>query len=170
MDPAVWTVAARGQRIALVRSIIARQSAEGRGDDMESAVWRLTLATWLVVDKELHGDEVEASTAALEALHRLARPEDRLVVYARAVRDAAIIKRSSYALAASSSDEAARQAAADAAASLARAEVELNNRDAGSPVHLLALHALSKAYEPRLLDQPKQQEEIVARTRKLRSK
>jgi serine/threonine protein kinase len=167
MDPEMWTVTLRGQRIDAARSIIARQVAAGRGEDIESALWRLALAFWVVNDKTRHGDEVEVSDAALAHLRRLKESEDRLITYAAVIRDSAVIKSSSFALQESGAGAEPLKVASDAAASLARFEMRLNEDEAGSPVHKLALHALSKAYEGRMLALPKEREAVVARMKEL---
>lgn len=139
-------------RLTVVQEMVNKAVAEGRDTDLETLLWKNTLAFWYVA-----AGDVSRAKPMLERLdvhwrERL-HPEDRWLALLDALRACAIVK-SAGAIASEHGGDA-DMARIEAAAGLIRdAEMILRADDAASPLHILMIECLAVAYRPDMLDDP----------------
>lgn len=164
IDPAMWRERMREQRTQAVQKLIDDARRCGRGEDLETMLWELSVAFWRLTDKQPHAEaEAELGSLRLRLVEHV-RPGDAILHQVDAMLAAATVKRHS--IPAFNSGKRAPEAAlrqVEVAERVLLAKLEVLGGDRpGSPVHLIILKALEFAYRPHLLDRPQERERIVA--------
>lgn len=129
-------------RLRTVERLIEQAHAEGRGDHIDTMLWRTTLAFWLVSDGEL--DSLARAQPILADIReewsdRLSG--DRWLDFLDAIELAAIVKHAAHAHDSELAAETASQLETTLAA-LGAHEESLRSDDVGSPLHVLVLESM----------------------------
>lgn len=152
MDPAAWASAARKSRIEVLQSAVESRQSLGKASDLETVLMRLSLALWVVLDKQEHGDEVARAEAVLADLRGILDPADELLEAATVIREAAHIKHLSYTSKRRGLQPHEMKRVHDCIQVIDRAERSLREQRPGSPIHRLAISALYRAYGSHLVN------------------
>jgi hypothetical protein len=137
------------KRIHTIRWLVKDARDHGRGDDMETLLWESALAFWLVCDGDYAESEPLLAANRERWSQRLA-PVDEWLSQLQVLSACAVVNRQ---MAQTTAKDAATldPAELDAAiAALNQADVQLTTDRAGTPIHMLVLDSLKRAYEPAL--------------------